>query len=106
MVLRGFAKSLRRRVLPILLLGILKTCAADDSPEPCEVVVKSYLLYADPSYMTGTHEPTATPVPHTFMGLVDINVKSTGSSSIAVSALRAVVQNPRQILVRSRNVVD
>jgi hypothetical protein len=50
----------------------------------CEVTVKSYLLYADPSYMTGTTDPTATPVPTSFQGLVDLNVRQTGASTIKV----------------------
>lgn len=83
-MMKACRATLRCHLLSLLLLGTLGICLAEQSDAPCEVVVKSYLINAEPSYTSVTKEPTVTPVPRNFLGLVDFNVKSTGSSDIMV----------------------
>lgn len=90
-MMKAWRTSSRSHLLSVLLLGTLGACLAGESEAPCEVVVKSYMINAEPSYMSGTKEPTVTPVPRNILGLVDFNVKSTGSSDIKVCLVARVI---------------
>eukprot|EP00884_Botryococcus_braunii_P011047 jgi/Botrbrau1/19944/Bobra.0059s0061.1 len=48
----------------------------------CQLNLRPFILWADPPYSAGTDEPTATPLPRTFHGLIDITLVNGGSSGI------------------------
>jgi hypothetical protein len=67
----------------LLLFSMISTLVSAQETG-CLAELKPFILWADPPYSEGTHDPTATPVPRTIHGLVDVTLRNTGPDGLEV----------------------